>query len=339
MKKKTKTKKVFIIAEAGVNHNGSLELAFKLIDIASDAGADAVKFQTWKTEKVFTKNSNKAPYQLDATDNDENLFEMLKRLELPFGDFKKLRSYCDKRNIVFLSTADEIESATFLYSIQDIFKVGSTMLTDLPYLRKIAKFNKPVILSTGIAHLREIKKAVDTLISRGLSKSKITVLHCNSAYPSPYRDVNLLAMLKIKEALGVKVGYSDHTSGIEIPIAAAALGAAVIEKHFTIDRSMKGPDHRSSLEPGELKNMVSAIRNIEEALGDGVKRPSPSELKNKTVVRRSIVAARRIKKGDRFTEKNITTKSPETGMSPMEWDRVIGRVAKRDFEEDEAIIL
>ena len=331
--------KVLIIAEAGVNHNGSIDLAFKLIDAAVGAGADVVKFQTWKTENVVTKNLKKAQYQLSVTDDNESQFEMLKKLELPFEDFIKLKYYCDKKNIIFLSTADEIESATFLNSIQDAFKIGSSELTDLPFLKKLANFGKPVILSSGLGNLAEIETAINTLENGGLKKDKITILHCNTEYPTPYEDVNLLAMITIRDAFKINIGYSDHTLGIEVPIAAVALGATVIEKHFTLNKNLKGPDHRFSIEPDELKRMVISIRNIEKSLGDSIKKPSQSELKNILIVRKSIVAKTNIKKGEIFNESNITIKRPGNGIPPTRWAEIIGKKANKYFKKDELIKL
>ena len=331
--------KVLIIAEAGVNHNGSLDLAFKLVDAAAAAGADIVKFQTWKTENVVTRQSEKASYQLKTTSSLESQFEMLKSLELTYDNFRSLKKYCDDKNIVFLSTADEIESATFLNSLQNIFKVGSAELTDIPYLRKLAEFGKPIILSSGMGTLGEIERALDALISKGLSKDIITVLHCTTEYPTPYEDVNLLAMLTIRDAFKVQVGYSDHTLGIDVPIGAVALGAKVIEKHFTLDRKLPGPDHRLSLEPEELKSMVQAIRNIERALGNGIKNATLNEKKDIASIRKSLVAARKILHGERFSEENITAKRAGRGIDPSLWDMVIGRTAAKDYEQDEIILL
>jgi N,N'-diacetyllegionaminate synthase len=329
--------KVFIIAEAGVNHNGSFDLACKLVDVAVDAGADAVKFQTWKTENVVTRDTKKALYQMHRRDDTETQFEMLKKLELSFEEFVKLKQYCDIRKIMFLSTADEIESANFLNSIQNIFKVGSSELTDLPYLRKLAQFGKPIILSTGMGDLEEVKSALNAIVEPGLPKDMITILHCTSAYPTSYEEVNLHAMITIKETFDVKVGYSDHTMGIEIPIAAVSLGATVIEKHFTLDLNMEGPDHKSSLELPKLRAMVEAIRNVEKALGDGEKKPTLSELQNMTVARKSIVAKEYIRKGETFINENITVKRPGTGIDPSQWNIIIGKQAQRDFKQDELI--
>lgn len=330
--------KTFIIAEAGVNHNGSLEIAKKMVEVAKECGADAVKFQTFKAENVVSKFAPKAEYQKLTTSPEETQFDMIKKLELSFEDFKELKDYCDKLGITFLSTPFDFESIEFLDSIgMEIFKIPSGEITNLPYLEKVGKLGKNVILSTGMADLGEIEDALDILIQSGTPRENITVLHCNTEYPTPYEDVNLLAMITIREAFKVKVGYSDHTPGIEIPIAAVALGATVIEKHFTLDKNMPGPDHKASLEPHELKAMITAIRNVEKALGIGIKKPSPSELKNKPIARKSIVAKRDIKKGEIFTPENITVKRPGTGISPMRWYEVLGKQAQRDYKEDELI--
>jgi N,N'-diacetyllegionaminate synthase len=332
--------KTFIIAEAGVNHNGSIEIAKKMIEVAKECGADAIKFQTFKAEQVISKYAPKAEYQKQTTGETDSQLEMVKKLELSFDDFVALKEYCDKLNIMFLSTPFDFESIDFLDDLGlEIFKIPSGEITNLPYLEKIGKLGKKIILSTGMADLGEIEDALDILISCGTKKENITVLHCNTEYPTPYEDVNLLAILTIKEAFKVKVGYSDHTLGIEIPIAAVALGASVIEKHFTLDKNMEGPDHKASLEPHELKAMIDAIRNIEKSLGNGIKKPSKSELKNKDIARKSIVAKREIKKGEIFTEDNITVKRPGNGISPMRWYEVLGKVASRDYKEDELIEL
>ncbi len=332
--------RTFIIAEAGVNHNGSISIAKKLIDVSADAGSDAVKFQTFKAERLVCKSAAKADYQKKTTDADESQFDMIKKLELNEDAHKELMDYGKDKGIIFLSSPFDLESIDLLNKLGiEIFKIPSGEITNLPYLRKIGRLKKKVILSTGMADLGEIGNAINVLTEYGTRKDGITVLHCNTEYPTPFEDVNLNAMLTIRDAFKVKVGYSDHTLGIEAPVAAVALGAAVIEKHFTLDKNMKGPDHKASLEPDELKAMVHAIRNIEKALGNGVKRPSPSELKNKPVVRKSIVAARDIRKGETFTEDNITVKRPGTGISPMEWDSVIRNKAVRAFEEDDLIEL
>lgn len=328
---------VFIIAEAGVNHNGDIELAKKLIDVAVDAGVDAVKFQTWKTELLVTKEAKQATYQTKNTQKEESQYDMLKRLELTYDQFRELKNYCDSKNIMFLSTPDEFESANFLLELQEIFKIGSGELTNLPYLRYIGSFKKSVILSTGMGNLYEVEEALDVLIKAGTKKENITVLHANTQYPTPMEDVNLNAMLTIKNTLGITVGYSDHTLGIEIPTAAVALGAKVIEKHYTLDNTMEGPDHKASLEPQELKEMVQAIRNIEQALGDGIKQASNSEKENIPIVRKSIVASCNISKGESFSEKNLTLKRPFNGISPMRWDEIVGTPAQKNYKENDPI--
>ncbi len=328
---------VFIIAEAGVNHNGDINLAKKLIDVAVEAGVDAVKFQTWKTELLVTKAASQAEYQTKNTQIEESQYDMLKRLELSYDEFRELKKYCDNKNIMFLSTPDEFESADFLVELQDIFKIGSGELTNLPYLRHIGKLGKKVILSTGMANIGEIEDALNVLMKAGTKKENITVLHANTMYPTPMEDVNLKAMQTIACTFGIDVGYSDHTLGIEVPIAAVAMGAKVIEKHYTLDKNMEGPDHKASLEPKELKAMVEAIRNIEKSLGSGIKEASSSEKPNMEVVRKSIVAAREIKKGEVFTEDNLTVKRPANGISPMRWDEVIGTVAQKDYKMDEQL--
>jgi len=333
-------RKVFIIAEAGINHNGSIENAKKMVDAACEAGADAVKFQTFKAEKVISRYAPKAKYQIRTTDPEESQLDMARKLELTENDFKELCDYCKDKGIIFLSTPFDAESVDFLVGLGlDTIKVPSGEITNLPFLRKVGSAKKKVIVSTGMADLDEVKRALDILVKEGVLRGDVTILHCNTEYPTPIEDVNLSAMLGIKDTLEVKVGYSDHTTGIEVAIAAAALGAEVIEKHFTLDKDMEGPDHRASLEPDELKGMVEAIRAIEKAIGDGVKRPSSSEAKNRPIARRSIIAARDINRGEPFTEANITAKRPGTGISPMEWDNVIGKSAKRDFKEDEVITL
>ena len=328
----------FIIAEAGVNHNGNIETAKKLVDVAVEAGSNAVKFQTFKAEKMISKFAQKAEYQYKTTDKNETQLEMVKRLELDTNAHKELIGYCREKGIMFLSSPFDLESIELLNKLDlEMFKIPSGEITNLPYLRKIGSLKSDIIISTGMADLQEVGQALDILVESGTSKDNITVLHCNTEYPTPFEDVNLLAMNTIKEAFNVNVGYSDHTIGIEVSIAAVVLGASVIEKHFTLNRNMEGPDHKASLEPHELKAMVKAIRNIEKALGYGIKRPSPSELKNKHVVRKSIVAGKDIKKGECFADENIAAKRPGTGISPMKWDNVIGRKAIRDFKEDDLI--
>ncbi len=330
--------KTLIIAEAGVNHNGDIALAKQLIDVAADAGADLVKFQTFSADRLATKQAKKADYQNAVTGIAETQHEMLSRLELSPQMHSELMAYCDSRNIGFLSTGFDIESIDFLLSLGiSQFKIPSGEITNLPYLRHIGKLGKPVILSTGMSTLGDIEAAIDVLEKAGTARSLITVLHCTTEYPTPMNEVNLQAMHSIKTAFGVEVGYSDHTVGIEVSIAAAALGASVIEKHFTLDKNLLGPDHKASLEPEELKAMVSAIRNIEMAMGDGIKRPTPSEEINKPVARKSLVACKAIKAGDIFTPENITAKRPGTGISPMDWDAIIGCKAARDFIVDELI--
>lgn len=330
--------KTFIIAEAGVNHNGDIKLAKKLIDVASEAGADAVKFQTFKSEKVVSKYAQKAVYQKQNTDSNESQLEMIKKLELDITAHKELIDYCKKKNIMFLSTPFDHDSIELLNNLGlEIFKIPSGEITNLPYLRHIGRLRKKVIMSTGMADLGEIEDALDILIKNGTIKENITVLHATTEYPAPYEDVNLLAMQTIAKSFGVKVGYSDHTPGIEVPVAAVVLGATVIEKHFTLDKNMEGPDHKASLEPDELFAMVKAIRNIEKALGNGIKKPRQSELKNMPIARKSIVAAKPIKKGEIFTSENITVKRPGSGISPMRWDEILGTIATKDYKEDELI--
>jgi len=327
---------VYIIAEAGDNHNGDFHLALKLIDVAVGSGADCVKFQTFVTEEVISRRAKKAEYQKASTGSDESQFEMVKKLELSFKDFQDLNAYCQSKRIQFLSTPFDLPSIAFLDTLDMPFwKIPSGEVTNLPYLLAIAKTKKPVVMSTGMCDMTEIKAAMEVLRANGTPK--ITLLHCNTEYPTPFEDVNLRAMLTMKEHFGVDVGYSDHTKGIEVPIAAVAMGATIIEKHFTLDRNMQGPDHKASLEPQELADMVKSIRNIEKSLGNGVKVPSPSERKNIEIARKSIVARCTIKKGDFLTEKNITTKRPGNGISPMRWFEVLGTKAIHDFGEDDLI--
>ncbi len=333
--------RTLIIAEAGVNHNGSLDLARKLIDVAAEAGADYVKFQTYKTSSLVSENAVKAEYQKrNIVGKDDTQYNMLKTLELTPEMHYELVSYCQQKGIAFLSTAFDSESIELLDELNiDFFKISSGEITNKPYLVQIAEKNRPVVVSTGMANLREVKETLDVLIEGGLTKEKITVLHANTEYPTPMEDVNLRAMLSIEKAFNVAVGYSDHTLGIEIPIAAVAMGAKVIEKHFTLDRSMEGPDHKASLEPQELEQMIKAIRNIEKALGNGIKNPSPSEEKNMAIARKSIVAKKEIKKGEFLTKENLTIKRPGSGINPMRWNEVLGQIAKRDFLDDELIEL
>ena len=330
--------KVFIIAEAGVNHNGSIKLAKKLIDVACKAGVDAVKFQTFKAENLVSKNAQKAEYQKQTTDSEESQFDMIKKLELDVETHKELISYCNSQNIMFLSTPFDHDSIELLNDLGlEIFKIPSGEITNLPYLRHIGKLNKKVVLSTGMADIGEIEDALDILIGAGTKKKNITVLHANTMYPTPMEDVNLKAMVTIGNAFDVAYGYSDHTLGIEVDIAAVAMGACCIEKHFTLDKTMDGPDHKASLEPDELVAMVKAIRNIEVALGSSIKKPSKSEMSNMQIARKSIVASSNIKKGEILTEKNIAVKRPATGINPMHWDEVVGTIATKDYQEDELI--
>lgn len=336
-----KKERTIIIAEAGVNHNGSMKLAKQLIERASFAGADYVKFQTFKTEHLVTKSAKKAEYQQKNMSNaDDGQYEMLKRLEISKEQHYELIDYCKHCHIKFLSTAFDLESIDLLSSLNlDLWKIPSGEITNYPYLRRIARENRPVILSTGMSTMDDIRNAVSVLEIQGTDKQKITILHCNTQYPTPMEDVNLLAMQTIAKEIGVKVGYSDHTLGIEIPIAAVALGATVIEKHFTIDRNMDGPDHKASLETDELKTMVTAIRNVEKALGSSKKTVSTSEIDNIYAARKSIVAAKYITKGEMLNAENITVKRPGNGISPMKWEDIIGKVAVRNFEIDDLIEL
>lgn len=329
--------RTFIIAEAGVNHNGDIEIAKKMIDAASAAGADAVKFQTFKAERIVAINAPKAEYQIENTNNTESQYQMLKKLEIDKETHLELMEYCKEKNIMFLSTPFDIDSVHMLVELGiEIIKIPSGEITNLPYLREVARQKKKVILSTGMSNMQEVKDAVDILRQNGTED--ITVLHCNTQYPTPMEDVNLRAMISMREELELPVGYSDHTQGIEVPIAAAAMGATVVEKHFTLDKTMEGPDHKASLEPDELSEMVKAIRNIEKALGDGNKNITESEKDNLSIVRKSIVAACRIEKGELFTEKNLTVKRPGNGISPMKWDEIIGKVSDKTYEVDEVIV-
>ncbi|WP_041484249.1 N-acetylneuraminate synthase [Desulfitobacterium metallireducens] len=330
--------KTLIIAEAGVNHNGQLDTALKLVDVAAEAGVDAIKFQTFKSNNVVSKFAPKAAYQEKTTGTDETQLEMVKKLELSFENFRLIQNYCDQKDIIFLSTPFDLDSIDFLASLDlPIYKVPSGEITNLPYLMKIACLDKPVIMSTGMSNLDEVGLALNVLRDNGAGT--VTLLHCNTQYPTLFEDANLKAMLALKERFGVTVGYSDHTLGIEAPIAAVALGATVIEKHFTLDKNMEGPDHKASLDPQELKAMVTAIRNVEVALGTGLKEPSDSELPNREVARKSIVAKRNITRGELLTEDNLTVKRPGNGISPMKWFEVLGTTANRDFCEDELIEL
>lgn len=334
--------KVIIIAEAGVNHNGDINLAKKLIDIAVEAGVDYVKFQTFKSESLVSKSAKKADYQIENTqDSTENQLQMLKKLELSHEQHVELMAYCRQKNISFFSTAFDLDSLIYLKELGlTMVKIPSGEITNLPYLRKAAELFTKVIISTGMSTLEDIEKALNVFLSAGIKREAIYILHCNTEYPTPMKDVNLLAMLTIKNKFNVEIGYSDHTLGIEVPTAAVALGAKMIEKHFTLDRSLPGPDQLASLEPLELKAMVASIRNIELAIsGNGMKEPSSSELKNMEIARKSIVAKTAINKGDIFSESNITTKRPGNGISPMLWDKVIGQVAQANFIEDDLIKL
>ena len=330
--------KTLIIAEAGINHNGDVLLAKRLIDVAADAEADLIKFQTFSAKNIVTRSVSKADYQYESTDKDESQYAMLEKLELTEEMHRELIKYSQQRGIGFFSTGFDIASVDMLIRLGQVrFKVPSGEITNLPLLRHIGKQNKEVILSTGMSDLGEVGNAIKTLEDAGTTRSKITALHCTTAYPAPMNDVNLSAMLSIQKAFGVSVGYSDHSEGIEVAIAAVALGAKVIEKHFTLDKTLPGPDHKASLEPDELKKMITAIRNIELALGDGVKRIMPSELKNRQVARQSIVAKANIKKGEALSETNITTKRAGSGISPMRWDQIIGSKSNRDYLIDEII--
>ena len=332
--------KVLIIAEAGVNHNGNLDNAFKLIDAAVDAGVDFVKFQTFKSENLVSKSAKKADYQIQNTGNStDSQYEMLKKLELSHENHELLIDYCKQKNIQFFSTAFDLDSLQYLKEIGlDLVKIPSGEITNLPYLRKAAQLFNKVILSTGMCSMEDIEAAINVFLAENISKDNITILHCNTEYPTPMNDVNLKAMLSIQQEFGTDIGYSDHTLGIEVPVAAVALGASVIEKHFTLDNTMEGPDHAASLEPHQLKEMVKAIRNIEQAIsGDGIKKPSESEMKNIEIARKSIVASTTISKGEIFTGENVTIKRPGTGISPMKWDEVIGKVASKDFSTDDLI--
>jgi N-acetylneuraminate synthase len=330
--------RTLIIAEAGVNHNGELALARKLVAAAAAAGADLVKFQTFVADRSIAASAPKARYQEDGS--SESQHEMVRKLELSRGDHEVLIDECRERGIGFLSTAFDIGSFELLEALGlDLVKIPSGEITNLPLLRRMAYGGKPILLSTGMASLGEIDAALDVIEQAGTPRAHVTLLHCNTAYPTPADDVNLRAMLSLKAAFGVEVGYSDHTVGIEIPIAAVALGATVIEKHFTLNRGLPGPDHRASLEPAELEAMVRAIRNVERALGNGVKRPTASELENRAIARKSLVASRAIHAGERFSADNLAAKRPGTGISPMRWDDVVGRAASRDFAPDELIEL
>ena len=329
-----------IIAEAGVNHNGSIELAKKLVEKAKEAGVDYIKFQTFKASKLVTKAAKQAEYQQKNIGKEgDSQYQMLKKLELSPEEHDILIDYCHQLGIKFFSTAFDFDSIDYLHSLNlGLWKIPSGEVTNYPFLKRIAAYNEPTILSTGMCDMENVRAAVEALYKNGLTKENLILLHCNTEYPTPFEDVNLKAMDALRKEFGVEVGYSDHTKGIEVPIAAVALGATVIEKHFTLDRNLEGPDHKASLEPDELKSMVSAIRNIEKAVGgDGTKHVSESEKKNIAIARKSIVAACDIKAGEVFTEQNLTVKRPGNGISPMRWEEVIGLKAKRDLREDELI--
>lgn len=327
---------IFIIAEAGDNHNGNLANALKLVDQAAKAGADCVKFQTFVTEEVISRYAEMAEYQKQNTGKTESQFDMVKKLELSFDEFRKIRAHCQKRGILFLSTPFDLPSIAFLNEMDmPFFKIPSGEITNYPYLKAIAETHKDVVLSTGMCTMEEIREAIALLEGNGAGR--ITLLHCNTEYPTPFEDVNLKAMETMRAAFGKEVGYSDHTLGIEVPIAAVAMGAVVIEKHFTLDRNMEGPDHKASLEPQELAAMVKAVRNIEAALGTGEKKPSPSEQKNLAVARKSIVARRNIRQGELLTEENLAVKRPGTGISPMRYSEILGTQAVKDFKEDQLV--
>lgn len=329
-----------IIAEAGVNHNGSIGMARRMVEAAEKAGVDYIKFQTFKAANLVNRSAKQADYQKRNQGNDESQLEMLSRLELSFDNFRGLNEFCNNRGVKFLSTPFDLESIDFLAGLgMDYMKIPSGEITNLPYLRKISKIGIPVIMSTGMCTMHDIEEALDILYKGGVTTDKITLLHCNTEYPTPMADVNLRAMETLRSAFGTNIGYSDHTKGIEVPIAAVAMGATVIEKHFTLDRSLPGPDHVASLEPEELKAMVDAIRNIELAIGVHEKRISPSERKNLEIARKSIVASRDIKKGEVLSEANLTVKRPGNGISPMRWDEILGKRAIRNFQTDELIEL
>lgn len=334
--------KTFIIAEAGVNHNGNIDLAYKLINIAKKAGVDAVKFQAFKSELIVSANTERANYQKEnMAHKKETQLEMIKKLELKLESFIELKEYCDKIGIMFLSTTSDLPSTNIIDPLVPVFKVGSADLTNYPFLVNLAKRGKPIILSTGMCNIGEVESVIDIIQANQKNITSnfppISLLHCTTNYPCPFNEVNLNAMLTLRDAFKIPIGYSDHTVGIEVPVAAVALGATIIEKHFTLDKTMKGPDHKASLEPDELKAMVDAIRNIEDSLGDGIKKPNNSEMEIMKVARKSIVAFKEIKAGEYFNEENIAVKRPASGISPMEWEQIIGKTAKKDFQKDELI--
>jgi N,N'-diacetyllegionaminate synthase len=330
--------RVLIIAEAGVNHNGELSKAFRLIDVAKNSGADIVKFQTFQANLLSTMTAPKAKYQKHSAPSGESQYDMLKKLELDRETHLKLIAHCNQQEIEFLSTPFDLESIALLHKLKlNRFKIPSGDITNYPYLEAIAAYNKEIIMSTGMSNLHEIGRAINILVSCGSEQEKITILHCNTEYPTPMEDVNLSAMATMRDTFSVNVGYSDHTEGIEVSIAAVALGATVIEKHFTLDRTLPGPDHKASIEPHELKLMCASIRNVEKAIGRDVKKPSKSELKNINIARKSIVAKCNIKKGDIFSMNNLTTKRPGTGIPAMEWNNIIGQIALQNFDQDELI--
>ena len=333
-----KKPKTLIIAEVGPNHNGSLKLAYKYIDVCKKIGADVVKFQTSVPHLHISKYAEMAKYQIRNCNYKSSQLKMAEKISLPLKDFIKLKKYCSKKKIDFLSTPFDFKSIELLNSIKlKCFKIPSGEITNLPYLRKIGKFNKKIIISTGMSNVKEIEKAIQVLIKSGTKKNKISILHCNTEYPTPFEDVNLKAMKSLRKKFKCPVGYSDHTVGIEIPIAAVALGASIIEKHITLNKNMKGPDHKASIEPKDFEKMINGIRIIEKSLGSSIKKPSSSEIKNISIARKSIVAARKIKKGEIFTSKNLTVKRPGTGLSPMLWDKILGKVSPKDYIEDQLI--
>jgi len=334
--KNEETNRTFIIAEAGVNHNGNVQFAYRLVDAAVNCGANAIKFQTFKTEKIISKNVAKAQYQRDNTSQDESQFEMIKKLELSYNDFISIKHYCDEKQIIFLSTPDEEESLDFLCDVINVpyIKVGSGEITNLPFLKRVASKNKPIILSTGMAYIGEVEKALDTIYSTN-NNANVILLHCTTNYPTPYEEVNLRAMLTLREAFKLPVGYSDHTNGIEIPVAAVALGACIIEKHFTLDRNMQGPDHKASLEPDDFERMVRTIRNVEDALGNGIKRPTKSEEEMKNVVRKKLVATQNLERGEIIKLSDVALKRSNIGLSPEFLDIIVGKKLVKEIKEDE----